>query len=280
MQMAARATRTHLLILAAALTLGGGAMAARSEPVSRKADMTVREITTALFKAKPGERVDLSKRKLAYLDLSGLNFKGATLARSDLYGVDFTNANLRGTDLSGTRLDRSNLIRADLAGANIAGATILRPNVYTDLTSNPADSPRFPGANLTGVRVQANLSGADFHGADLTGANFAPLDARKREGAITALADNKLVGCDFTRAIMRGTNLAGTDLTFAHLAGADLSGANLSHANLSRTDFTGADLTDADLTGADLDGANLLAVKGLDTVKGLATALNFDRTIH
>ncbi len=105
MQIAARATRTQLLILAAALTLGGGAMAA--EPVSRKADMTVREITSALFKAKPDERVDLSKRNLAYLDLSGLNFKGATLAHSDLYGVDFTNANLRGTDLAHTRLDRA-----------------------------------------------------------------------------------------------------------------------------------------------------------------------------
>ncbi len=172
------------------------------------------------------------------------------------------------------------LIRADLSGANLRGATILRPTVYSDLTSNPADAPRFSGANLTDVRVQANLSGADFHAADLSGADFAPLDARKREGAITALADNKLVGCDFTRAIMRGTDLTGTDLTFAHLAGADLTGADLSHANLSRADFSGADLTDADLTGADLDGANLLAVKGLDTVKGLATALNFDRTIH
>jgi len=278
MHIAARATRASLLMLAAAVALGSAVAAER--PVSRKADMTVREITGALFKAKPGKPVDLSRKNLAYLDLSGLNFKGAKLRDADLYGVDFTGANLRGTDLANSRLDRSVLIRADLAGANLAGATILRPTIYTDLTNNPADAPRFPGANMTGVRVHANLSGADFHAADLSGADFAPLDARKREGVISALADNKLVGCDFTHAIMRGTDLTGADLTFAHLAGADMTGANLSHANLSRADLSGADLTGADVTGADFDGVNLLGAKGLDTVKGIATALNFNTTIH
>jgi uncharacterized protein YjbI with pentapeptide repeats len=273
-----RATRIWLLIVSAVAMLAAGARAA--EPISREADMTVREITSALFKAKPGERVDLSGKNLAYLDLSGLNFKGATLAGSDLYGVDFTGANLRGTDLSRTRLDRALLIRADLSGANLMGASLLRPTIYTDLANNAADAPRFSGANLTGVRVHANLSGADFHGADLSGANFAPLDARKREGVISALADNKLVGCDFTRAILNGTDLSGADLTFARFAGTDLKNANQSRANLSRADLTDTDLTGADVTGANLDGATLLRVKGLDTAKGLATALNFDRTIR
>lgn len=274
------AHRKLLLQLLGAALLAGSASAAEKGPVSRDTDMSVRDISAALFKAKPDEPVDLSGRNLAYLDLAGLNFKGAKLRGADLYGVDFTSVNLRGTDLADTRLDRSVLIRADLAGANLSGATILRPTIYTDLTNNPADAPRFSGANLTGVRVHANLSGADFHAADLSGADFSPLNARKREGVISALADNKLVGCDFTHAIMRGTDLTGADLTFAHLKGADLTGANLSHANLSRADLSGADLTDADLTGADLDGANLLGVKGLDTVKGLRAALNFNTTIH
>ena len=65
-----------------------------------------------------------------------------------------------------------------------------------------------------------------------------------------------------------------------HFVGADLRDANLTNADLSKADFTGADLTGANLTGADLDGAILLGAKGLDTVKGLATALNFDKTIR
>jgi len=274
MQIAARATRI-LLTLAAAVTLAVTALAAEDD--KPKADMTVREIASALFKVNPDAPVDLSKHTLAYLDFSGLDFKGAKLAHADLYGADFTGANLRGTDLTHTRLDRAVLIRADLSGANLSGATMRRPTVYTDLGNNPADAPRFSGANLTGVRAMANLSGADFHGADLSGANFSAHEAGQGKATLAA---NVFTGCDFARAILHATNFEGAKLTFARFAGADLKGANLSHTDLSRADFSGADLSGADLTGADLDSANLLGVKGLDTVKGLATALNFDRTIR
>jgi uncharacterized protein YjbI with pentapeptide repeats len=276
------ASRTRIaVVLAAAAALVFGARAEETEPVPQhNADFTNREITTALFKAKPGEPVDLSKHNLTYLDLSGLDFKGARLAYSDFYGTDFTGANLRGVDLSHTRLDRSVLIRADLSGANLSGASILRPTVYTDLNENLADAPRFAGANLTGIRVMAKMSGADFHGADLTNANFTPREGRPGQGTITTLAKNVLKSCDFTRAILRGVNFDRAVLTFSHFDGADLTGANLSGTDLSKADFTGADLTGADLTGADLDGANLLGVKGLETVKGLSSALNFDKTIR
>lgn len=268
------------LIVTSTLASALPALAEETEPVSPDADFSVRDITAALFKAKPGETPDYSNHDLTYLDLSGLNFKGAKLARSNLYGADFTDANLRGTDMSGTRLDRATLIRADFSGANLAGASILRPTIYTDLTESLGDAPRFAGANLAGIRVMANMSGADFHGADLTDANFTPREARAGQGTITTLAKNVLKSCDFTRAIMRGANLEHAVLTFSRFAGADLSGANLTDTDLSRADLTGANLTDADLTGADLDGANLLGVKGLDSVKGLSTAQNFDKTIR
>jgi uncharacterized protein YjbI with pentapeptide repeats len=278
LRTAARASRC--LILSAALTLGSGAGAEEDEHVSRKADMTVREIASALFRADPDAPVDLSRKNLAYLDLSGLDFKRARLSHADLYGVDFTRANLRGADLSQTRLDRAVLIGADLSGANLRGATIRRPTVYSDLSNNPADTPRFPGANLAGVRLLADLSGVDFHGADLSGANLSPQEATTSKGSTTSLAANVLTGCDFSRAILRATNFEGAKLTFARFIGADLKGANLSRTDLSRADFTGADLTEADLTNANLDGATLLRVKGLETVRGLAKALNFDRTIR
>jgi uncharacterized protein YjbI with pentapeptide repeats len=280
MTNAARQRFTRSLVLAAALTLGCGALAEEREPVSTTADMTVRDITAGLFKAKPGEAPDYSGHHLTYLDLSGLNFKGAKLARTNLYGADFTGANLRGTDLSGARLDRATLIRADFSGANLSGASILRPTIFSDLTENLADAPRFAGANLTGIRVMANMSGADFHGADLTDANFSPREARPGQGTLSTLARNLLKSSDFTKAIMRGANLDHAVLTFSRFAGADMQGANLTGADLSRADLTGADLTGANLAGADLDGATLLGVKGLDTVEGLSTAVNFDRTIR
>jgi uncharacterized protein YjbI with pentapeptide repeats len=269
------------IVLAAGLALGPPARAEETEPVPQhNADMSVRDIAGALFKAKPGEVLDYSGHDLTYLDLSGLNFKAAKLARSNLYGADFTGANLRGTDMSGTRLDRATLIRADFSGANLSGASILRPTIYTDLNENLADAPRFAGANLTRVRVMAKMSGADFHGADLTDANFTPREGRAGQGTITTLAKNVIKSADFTKAILRGANFEHALLTFSRFNGADLTNADLTDSDLSRADFTGADLTGADLTGADLDGATLLGVKGLDTVKGLSTALNFDKTIR
>lgn len=241
------------------------------------AGITAREITTALFNAKPGETLDFSGRDFQFLDLSGLDFKGARLAKSDLYGVDFTGAKLAGADLSGVRLDRATIIRADFSGANLSNATVLRPTIYATLAADLADAPRFTDANLSSIRVMAQLDGADFKGANLSHADFSPREIRPGQGTISTLMKNLLRSCDFTGASLEGADLRHAVLTFAKLANADLSGANLARADLSRADLTGANLTGANLSEADLDGAVLTGVKGLETVKGLSLALNLDR---
>lgn len=249
-------------------------------PVSTNADMNARAITALLFQAKPGVRPDLSGKFLVYLDLSELNFKGAILAHSDFYGTDFTGANLKGADLSHTRLDRSVLMRADLSGANLTGATILRPTIYADLSNNTLDAPRFAGANLTGVHVQAELSGSDFRGADLSDANFYPLEGRPGEGTLATAYRNILKYCDFSGARLHGTNMERAVLWFAKFTGADLKGANFTDADLSRADFAGADISGADFTRADLDGANFVGAVGIAEAKGLDQAVNLDRALR
>lgn len=266
-----------------ALVFAANAAAAAEEArenVSPDADFTVREITQQLFKAKPGERPDYAGRDLTYLDLSGLDFKQATLARTDLYGVDFTGSNLKGADISNARLDRAVLIRADLSGANLRNTTIFRPTVYSDMQNSYADAPTFAGADLTGIRVQADLSGASFRGADMTGADFSPLEAKPGQGTLVTLAKNVLKSCDFSGAILRRADFTRSVLMFSSMVGADLTGARLLEADLSKVDFSGANLTNADVTGADFDGANLVGVKGLDTVKGLDQALNLDKAFR
>lgn len=249
-------------------------------PVPMTAEMNARTITSLLFKAKPGERPDLSGKFLVYLDLSELNFKGANLARSDFYGTDFTGANLKGADLSHTRLDRSVLIRADLSGADLTGATILRPTIYSDLSNNTQDAPHFSGANLTEVHVQAELSGADFRGADLTKANFYPLEGRPGEGTLATTYHNVLKYCDFSGAKLHDADMERTVLWFAKFKGADLTGTNFSEADLSRADFAGADVSGADFTHADLDGANFVGAIGIGEAKGLDQAVNLDKALR
>lgn len=256
---------------------GSWAKSAPTENVSPEADFTAGQITRQLFEIKPGERVDYAGHKLTYLDLSGLDFKQAKLARADLYGTDFTDANLNGADLSGARLDRAVLIRTDLSGANLSGATIFRPTIYSDLSNRLSDAPHFAGANLTKVRVQAELSGADFRGANLTGADLSPLEARPGQGTLVTLARNVLKSCNFSGAMLRDADLTRTVLTHSRFVGADLRNARLVDADVQLVDFSGADFTGADVTGADFDGANLSGVTGFDTVKGLDRARNLDK---
>lgn len=270
-------TRAAALCFAFAVALPGDARAVDTGPVSMQAEVSAAEITRALFRSGPSERVDFSGKHLAYLDLSTLNFKGANLARSDFYGTDFTAANLSGVNLTNTRLDRAVLIRANLSGADLTGATILRPTVFTDLSNDLADAPQFSGATLKRIKVQADLSGANFRGADLTEADFSPLEARPGQGTLVTLAKNVLKSCDFSGARLRDAKFNRAVLWFARFTGADLRGADFSEADLTNVDFSGADLRGARFTGADLDGATLSGAIGLDAVVGLATAKNIER---
>jgi uncharacterized protein YjbI with pentapeptide repeats len=270
----------QVVVCAFALVAGSAAAEEARENVSPDADFTVREITQQLFMAKPGEQLDFAGSDLTYLDLSGIDFKQAKLSRTDLYGVDFTGSDLKGADISNARLDRAVLIRTDLSGANLRGATIFRPTVYADMQNNHADAPRFAGANLTGIRVQADLSGADFRGADLTYADFSPLEARPGQGTLVTLAKNVLKSCNFSGAILRHADFTRSVLMFSSMVGADLTGATLIEADLSKVDFSGANLSGADVTGADFDGANLAGVKGLETAKGLDQAVNLHKAFR
>lgn len=278
--MAVRMTITDLqrALFAAVFVLSAAiAHAEDLGPVSPDADFTAQQVTTILFKVRPGERADFAGRDLTYLDLSDLDFKGAMLARSDFYGADFTASNLSGADLTRTRLDRAVLIRANLSGANLTDATIYRPTIYSDEKSTLTDAPKFAGANLTRISVQADLSGADFRGADLTDANFSPLEARPGKGTLTTQPSNILRSCDFSGARLGNADMTRAKLTFSRFTGADVRGVKFNGADLTKVDFAGADLSGADFTGADLYDANFAGAHGLETAIGFATAVNADK---
>lgn len=255
-------------LVAVALALAPNPLAA--------ADISVRQLAQSLFAAEPGKPVDLSGRSLSFLDLAGLDFKGATLARTDMYGVDLTDAKLAGADLAHTNLDRATLRRTDFSGANLSGASLRTLSVSDVLPPLQADAPRFTRANLSDATIEGRLDGTDFSGADLS---------RARIGYQTAVwgsykPRSVMVSCNFTGAVLVGASFNKAVLQFARFNGADLRDIDLAGADLSGADFTGADLTGADLGAADLDGAILKDARGLDRVKGLATALHADKALR
>lgn len=274
--------RIAAFIIALPLAAGRGAAVELLGPegVTLRADsraLTARDVTTAFFKASPGERIDFSGRTLRDLDLSGLNFGRAKMAGADLFGADLTSANLSGVDLSGSNLNRTTVIKADFSGADLSGANIQRPSVSTSLDYDMAESPRFAGADMRNVRMTAKMIGADFRGANLTGANLGPHEPR---ADISSMPNSVYKACDFSGATMTDVDLNRAVLMFSRFVGADLRRANLSYTDLSKADLSGADLTAADLTEANLDGANLSGTRGLETVRGRDTIKNLDRTLR
>jgi uncharacterized protein YjbI with pentapeptide repeats len=270
-------------IFSALLAVMAAAGAARAgqphDVVAPNAEFTAQQVTSIVFKTPGGQRPDFSGKVLTYLDLADLDFKAAKMAGVDFYGTDFTGANLSGADLSQTRLDRAVLIRANLSGANLSGATIFRPTVYADDKGTLSDAPKFVAANLSRVRVQADLSGSDFHNANLTNADFGPLEGRPGQGTMTTLAKNVLKSCDFSGAKLHGANMFRATLTFSRFTGADVRGVKFGEAELTSVDFSGADVTGADFTGADIYGANFKGALGLDKAIGLGAAKNADKAV-
>ena len=242
--------------------------------VALAADLTAREVTQQFFKSKAGAPVDFSGKDLSNLDLAGLDFKHAILKRANLFGADLSAANLSGADLAGARLDRATLIGADFSGANMEGAIILKPSVFSSMKFDYADAPKFVGTNLRAVRIAARMDGTDFRGADMSRASIGPFDTSMEAGAAPS---SLMMGADFSGANLSGAEIRNVNLTFGRFVTTDLRGAKLLNLDLSRADFSGANLTGAEITGSNFDGANLTGAKGLETLVGVATAKNFAR---
>ena len=78
----------------------------------------------------------------------------------------------------------------------------------------------------------ADISCADFRGANLMNADLHPLETRPGQGTLSTLMRNVLKSCDFSGATMRDANLNRAVLTFSRFVGADLRGADLSDTDL------------------------------------------------
>ena len=106
----------------------------------------------------------------------------------------------------------------------------------------------FSYADLRGMEIwgwDADLSRAQFQGANLSGASIASITGPKLSRAL------------FEGANLSGAYLVGADLYLAELEEAILPNANLGRAHLISTKLMGADLTCTNLASADLSGAHL-----------------------
>jgi uncharacterized protein YjbI with pentapeptide repeats len=123
---------------------------------ARAAEMTAREVVTALFNAPHGSPPDFSGKDLSELDLAGLNFKGARLAKTNLFGADLTASNLTGVNLAGARLDRATIKAAKFDNAEMSGASLLRRTSSRHSALQPVSCQTLPGRSWLALTSPAS----------------------------------------------------------------------------------------------------------------------------
>lgn len=232
------------------------------------ADFTVAQIKHQLALGQG----NLKGKDLSGLDLSGIDFRGADLSGANLFASKLVSANFSGANLSRATLNGAWLMGTNFTSANLVGASLLSVVI---LGGEVKEMPNFAGANLSEVRMIADLPRANLAGANLS---------RARIGVNIKNQGMGQMRTDLTGANLYTANLSGADLNRSLLEFADLRGAHLENANLYAVKLGGADLTGADISGADFTEADLRAtilknVKGKDTAKGLNKAINRDKII-
>ena len=247
------------LLAAVALLAGMGASPAGA------ADMTADEVRALLAQPRDGKAVSLAKRDLSDLDLSKLDLHGVDLSYAKLFGTRLASADLRGAKLVGANLNGAWVMGADFSGADLTNASMLSLVV---VGGDVKARPRFVGAKMGGVRIIAELDGADLTDAYLFAARLGVDIKNQGMGQMRT---------NLTAAKLKGANLAGADLNRTVLRFADLRGADLRNANLFRADLSGADLGGANVAGADfseavLDVVRLNDLEGADLARGLPAA--------
>jgi len=196
--------------------------------------------------------------------LSVANRQGLAALARDLLAL--------GVELYATDGTREHLAADGVEVRPVAALT----NVPPLLGGTVKKMPIFKGANLSGVKMIADLPGADLSGADfsraMVGVNIKNqgMGQMRTDLSNANLAGATLAGADFNRSLM----------AFCNLKGSNLRGANFFRVKFGGADLTGADVTGADFTEADVSGTVFRDVKGFAEAKGLDRAENVDKIVR
>lgn len=230
---------------------------------------------------KTYQNVSLQKRSpsplpfvlvLDKIDLSGIDFRGASLNNASFQGsrfwgagkdgflgtfddwiADFSNAKLKEANFSGAILSHVAMVNANLSNANFSQADLFQ----ADLTNSNLSSAKLIGTNLhQAILKNANLTGADLTEANLSGANLLAASLSRVNAIGTQFKFAELERSDWREADLSGADFSGAKLQDANFSDTKLAGTNFRGTNLHNVNFRNADLKMTDLRGADLEGAD------------------------
>jgi uncharacterized protein YjbI with pentapeptide repeats len=201
----------------------------------------------------------------ATLNLRGVVFRGAiwsgwqvgaiSASKAVLENVVATNVWLGAGSMEGVEGASLRLEGGGWVGVSANGAVLTNSHFRGVVLSNST----FRGAQLAGTRFERCLFGRmDVSGADLTGAEFTPLDLRGVLADGTTVWTNRLRNVwQVSRGPSAPVNLLGLDLRGAVFRGLDLRGKFFNGCQLEGADFSGAQLQGSTFVGADIGRALL-----------------------
>jgi uncharacterized protein YjbI with pentapeptide repeats len=235
------------------------------------ATLSYATLTGANFRAANLTGTNLSVARLTGANFSQANLTNATLELADVTDADFAEADIRGANLTRTRItlaqlySTANYLAHDLSDIHVdgdfSGANFEMHNLsHSSFGNANLTSANFRNANLANARfagdyscdinnshcfpavfqLSADLTDADFTGADVRGASF----GRRGESDGTGITLDQL----YSTASYQAADLSGIDLQFNNLAGGNFSSQNLNYANFSAATLDGANFRNANLT--------------------------------
>ena len=154
------------------------------------------------------------------VDLSGINLTGVVLQDLDLTDVSFADAEMVNAGIVGSVLDGTDFSRANLSLGTLRGDLSTAILDGTNLTNGFITGEFFAGDYSTAILTDVSVfldgsplpAGTSFAGMDLTGWSFDSYDAQ---------AD--MTGVDFSGANLTDVSVSGVDLTGAVFTGANLT---------------------------------------------------------
>lgn len=153
-----------------------------------------------------------------------------------------------GINLSRRRLDEIELSGANLSGANLEGAELNRALLScTDLTKANLTRASLKRADLRGARIQgASFEYADMDGADFRQSTIAFMD-KNSQWTVRGKDENHSTTVSFANCSLKGAKLNNANLKDARFDGAFLNGASFGGATLGNASFDGAILIGVNL---------------------------------
>jgi uncharacterized protein YjbI with pentapeptide repeats len=121
------------------------------------------EINALVEKIRNNSR-EIPRTVYGFLDLQGVDLRGANLQGTHLFRADLQGANLQGVNLQGVDLRYAKLEGANLQGVNLREANLRYANLR---------DAELQGAQLQGAQLEyVSLQGADLSRTDLQGVNL------------------------------------------------------------------------------------------------------------